>query len=132
MSQETVEVVRRIFEHWEAGDFGAALAMFDDQLVTRRLAPLPDPDTWHGHEGLRDAAIAWFENFGAYSVKAKEYIDAGEHVVVRVLEEGRGVGSGASVDGVFPHVFGLRDGRVITLDFYATHQDASEAVGLAG
>jgi hypothetical protein len=23
MSQQNVEVVRRIFEHWEAGDFGA-------------------------------------------------------------------------------------------------------------
>jgi ketosteroid isomerase-like protein len=132
MSQENVEVVRRIFEHWEAGDFGGALAMFDDELVIRRFAPLPDPDTWRGHGGLRDAAIAWFENFGEYSVKAEQYIDAGEHVVVRVLEEGRGVGSGASVDGAFPHVFGLRDGRVITLDFYATHQEALKAVGLGG
>ena len=132
MSQTNVDVVRRIFQHWEAGDFGGALAMFDDELVTRRLAPLPDSETWYGHEGLRDAAIAWFENFGAYSLKAEEYIDAGEHVVVRVLEEGRGLGSGASVAGAFPHVFGLRDGRVITLDFYATHQQAYEAVGLAG
>jgi ketosteroid isomerase-like protein len=131
MSRETnVEVVRRIFEHWEAGDFGEALAMFDDELVTRRLVPLPDPGTWHGHKGLRHALAAWLEIFGEFTVKHEEFIDAGEHVVVRVLEEGRGTGSGAPVAGIFWFVYGLRDQKVVTLDWYTERQQALEAVGL--
>jgi ketosteroid isomerase-like protein len=132
MSHENVKVVRRIFEHWETGDFRGALALFDDGLVTRRVAPMPDPESWHGHQGLRDCSVAWFENFGTYSVSAEEFIDAGEHVVVRVREEGRGIASGASVVATFPHVFGLCDGKVVTLDFYATEQEALDAVGPGG
>jgi ketosteroid isomerase-like protein len=130
MSEENAEVVRRVFEHWEAGDFRGARAMFDDELVTRRLAPLPDPSTWRGHEGLRDALAGWLEIFGEFSVKAEEFIDAGEYIVVRVLEEGRGTGSGTPVAGVFWFVYGLRDRKIVTLDWYTERRQALEAVGL--
>jgi ketosteroid isomerase-like protein len=130
MSQENVEIVRRIFEHWEADDFGEALAMFDDGLVTRRHAPIPDPGTWHGRKGLRDTLVAWLEIFGEFSVKAEEFIDAGEYIVVRVLEEGRGTGSGTPVAGVFWFVYGLRDRKIVTLDWYTERRQALEAVGL--
>jgi ketosteroid isomerase-like protein len=38
MSQENVEIVRRGFEAWEAGDLSVLLALLDNDLVTRRLA----------------------------------------------------------------------------------------------
>ncbi|HEV2010946.1 MAG TPA: nuclear transport factor 2 family protein [Candidatus Limnocylindria bacterium] len=130
MSHENVNVVRRFFEHFAAGEFEEALALFDDDLVTRRHAPLPDPGTWHGREGLRAAATSWMGVFGEYSMKAEEFIDAGERVVVRVLEEGRGTGSGVFVGGTFWHVYGLRDRKVVTMDWYTTDRQALESVGL--
>jgi ketosteroid isomerase-like protein len=130
MSGENVEVVRRIFEHWEADGFDEALAMFDDELVTRRHAPLPDPGVWHGPRGLKGTLVSWLEIFGEFSVKAEEFIDAGEYVVVGVLEEARGTGSGVPVAGVFWFVYGLRDRKVVTLDWYSEHQQALKAVGL--
>ena len=111
MSQENVEVVRRGFEAWEGDDFGGLLALMDDDLVTRRLAPMPDPGTWHGPEGLIEVAAEWLETFDEFTMKAEEYIDAGDHVVVRVAQEGRGEGSGAPVTGTFWFVYGVRNGK---------------------
>src|SRR2546430_16272920 len=131
MSQENVEVVRRGFEAWEADDLGGLLAVFDDELVTRRLAPMPDPGTWHGPEGAIEVAAEWMEAFDEFKMKAEEFIDAGDHVVVRVAQEGRGSGSGAPVTGTFWFVYGVRDGKAVTWDMYGTRREALKAVGIS-
>ena len=43
MSEENIEVVRRAFEAWEAGNLSCLLALLDDDLVTRRVAPHAGP-----------------------------------------------------------------------------------------
>jgi ketosteroid isomerase-like protein len=96
MSQENVEIVRQGFDVWEAAwgsgtdDLGALLAIFDDDLVTRRLAPMPDPGTWHGHEGMLAVLGEWLDTFVEFKMSGEEFIDAGDNVVVRVAQEGRG------------------------------------------
>jgi ketosteroid isomerase-like protein len=137
MSQENVETVRRGFDVWEAAwdsgadDLGPLLAIFDDDLVTRRLAPMPDPGTWHGLEGLLVVLTEWIDTFDEFTMKGDEFIDAGDQVVVRVAQEGRGDDSGVPVTGTFWFVLGVGDGKVVTLDMYATRDEALEAVGLS-
>jgi uncharacterized protein len=131
MSQENVEIVRRGFEAWEAGDLSGLLALLDDHLVTRRLAPMPDPGTWHGPEGALEVAAEWMDAFDEFKMKAEEFIDADDHVVVRVAQEGRGSGSGAPVTATFWFVYCVRDGKAVTWDMYATGQQALEAAGLS-
>ena len=131
MSQENVEIVRRGFEAWEADDLSGVLALFDDNLITRRLAPMPDPGTWYGREGLLDLVAEWIETFDEFRMKAEEFIDAGDHVVVRVAQEGRGAESGAQVTGTFWFDYGLRDAQVLSLDIYGTLSEALEAAGLS-
>jgi ketosteroid isomerase-like protein len=137
MSQENVEIVRQGFDVWEAAwgagtdDLGALLAIFDDALVTRRLAPMPDPGTWHGLEGLLAVLSEWTDTFDEFRMKGEEFIDAGDQVIVRVEQEGRGDDSGVPVTGTFWFVLGVRAGKVVTLDMYATREEAVEAVGLS-
>ena len=130
MSQENVEIVRRGFAAWEADDLTGMLAALDDQLVTRRLAPMPDPGTWYGPEGAIDVAAEWMDTFDDFTMSAEEFIDAGDHVVVRVAQEGRSRGSNVPVTATFWFTYGMRDGKVVTWDMYATRQQALEAVGL--
>ena len=130
MSQDNVEVVRRVWEGWETDDLGRGLAVIDDAVVTRRVAPLPDPGTWHGPEGLLDMAAEWFDAFDDYAMSAEDFIDAGDHVVVRVEQAGRARDSRVAVTASLWFVFGVRNGRVITLDLYAMRGQAFEAVGL--
>jgi ketosteroid isomerase-like protein len=130
VSRENVEIVRRGFAAWERDDLSGMLAVFHEQLVTRRLAPMADPGTWYGREGALDVAAEWMEAFDEFTMSAEEFIDAGDHVVVRVDQEGRGSGSGAPVTGTFWFVYGVRDGKAATWDMYATREQALEAVGL--
>ena len=138
MSLENVEIVRQGFDVWEAAwdsgadDLGPLLAIFDDDLVTRRLAPMPDPGTWRGLEGLLAVLTEWIDTFDEFTMKGEEFIDAGDQVVVRVAQEGRGDDSGVPVTGTFWFVLGVGDGKVVTLDMYATREEAIEAVGLSG
>jgi ketosteroid isomerase-like protein len=130
MSQENVEVVRRWWEAWDADDLGRGLALMDDGLVTRRVAPMPDPGTWHGTEGLLDVAAEWVDTFDEFAMSGEDFLDAGEHVVVRVEQEGRGSDSRVPVKATFWFVYGVRNGKVRSLDMYATRAQALEAVGL--
>ena len=102
----------------------------DDGLVTRRLAPMPDPGTWDGTEGLLDVAAEWVDTFDEFAMAADDFIDAGDHVVVRVQQQGRGTDSRVPVTATFWFVYGVRSGKVVTLDMYATRAQALEAVGL--
>ena len=77
MSQENVEIVRRGFEAWETGDQAGLLAVLDPDLVTRRLAPMPDPGSWSGPEGLLDVAAEWMETFAEFTMTGEEFIDGG-------------------------------------------------------
>jgi ketosteroid isomerase-like protein len=131
MSQENVEIVRRAFEAWSAGDVAAAFAAIDADVVARRLAPMPDPGTWHGHQGLLDVVADWMRTFEEFKMTGEEFIDAGDHVVVRVAQQARGAGSGVPVTATFWFVHWVRDGKMVTFDMYAARSQAFEAASLS-
>ena len=112
VSEKNVEIVRRIFEAWEAGDMGAMLAPFADDLVTRRLEPMVDPGTWHGVDGALEVGAEWMETFDQFTMNGEEFVDTGDRVVVRVRQEGRGGASGVPVEATFWFVYGVRTTRL--------------------
>ncbi len=131
MSQENVELVREAYEAWQAGDLDGFLASMDDDVITRRLAPLPDPGTWRGSDGMLAVIADWADMFDEWTITGAEFIDAGDQVVARMAQEGRIKGSGGNpVPGTFWFVFGVRDGKVVTMDMYADKAQALEAAGL--
>jgi ketosteroid isomerase-like protein len=70
-----------------------------------------------------------FENFYAH---AEEFVDAGDAVVVRVRQGGRGKQSGAEVEmPPYWQVYRLLDGRAVRIEVYGDQRRALEAVGLA-
>jgi ketosteroid isomerase-like protein len=137
MSRESVELVRAAYEAWEPAwvsgthDLDELLALMDDALVCRTHPPAPDPGTWHGHQGFLEMSAEWTDAFDEFRLRAEEFIDAGERVVVRVVVEGRGSGSGAPVSGTGWFVYGVRDGKLVTIDMYVAREQALEAAGLS-
>jgi ketosteroid isomerase-like protein len=128
MSQENVENIRQGFDAFNRGDLDHVLDQMSEDVVTYRGTPLGD--TFYGKDGFLDAATDWVEGFAAWSVIPEEFIDADDHVVVRVRQEARGEQGGAPVTAMFWFMYTLRDGRIVRLGMYADRDEALEAAGL--
>ena len=72
MSQENVEIVKRIFERWAAGDFVAGLTDLapDAAFVVRH--PFPEAVETAGWEGIREYMRRFLDNWESYAVEARD------------------------------------------------------------
>jgi ketosteroid isomerase-like protein len=133
MSQANVELVRGSWEAWERGDMEAIFAFYDPAIVwDQTYAGTADmPSLYHGHDGIRRFFRDVLAPFESYYAHAEEFIDAGEAVVVRFRQGGRGKQSGAEVE-MQPYwlVYRLRNGRVVRIEVYNDQGEALKAAGL--
>jgi ketosteroid isomerase-like protein len=134
MSQENVEIVRRGYELYAAGDLEGVAGLFAEDAELADAGGLGVADTAagtrYGPEGFLRATEEAVEAFEDYRVDAEEFIDAGESVVVPVRISGRGRASGAKLETRLAHLWVLRDGNVTRGDVYRTTEEALEAAGL--
>jgi ketosteroid isomerase-like protein len=111
----------------------ALFAFYDPAIVwDQTRAPPPElADTYRGHEGVRRFFREWLTPFESFYAHPEEFIDAGEAVVVRVRQGGRGKLSGAEVEmAPYWQVYRLRDGRAIRIEIYLDPGEALKAVAL--
>ena len=129
MSQENVELVRRLYEAQGGPELDA---------VTEAVC---DPDIeWQASEGIgmlngRTAVLRAFEDFSEafedWRVVAEELIDAGDEVVGVTHGHGSGKASGALVDAHYAIVFTVHANMIVRAREYATRAEALKAVGLS-
>jgi ketosteroid isomerase-like protein len=63
--------------------------------------------------------------------RPEEFIDAGDAVVVRLRQGGRGKQSGAEVEmPPYWQVYRLRDGRAVRVEVYTNQSEVRKAAGL--
>ena len=130
MSQENVEIVRRGHEAFERGDLTAMLELVDPEVVSYTAAPLPDAGEYHGPEGIFKWIATWTEGFDDYVQQAEEYIDAGDHVIVRVHQRATGSQSGVPIEQRVWFLHTLRNGKHVRIGVHGSKEQALEAAGL--
>jgi ketosteroid isomerase-like protein len=124
-----LEVVGRLFELFERGEFEPAMELLAEDFV----AVIPpsmsaEPDVYEGHAGAR----RYFEGFEGLvedvHFEALEIIEEGEVVMVPLRLHGRGVASGieAAQDGVA--VIWVEDGLIARIEVYPDLDAAREAL----
>jgi uncharacterized protein len=130
MSQENVEVVRAGFAAWNAGDMDALRELFDHDVIMRALEGWPEPGPWVGREAVMRQ---WEQNRQTWdadtSEPISEFIDAADRVVVRAIWHGAGRGPQANME--FTHVYTLRNGRIVFVEYFWDHGEALETLGLS-
>jgi ketosteroid isomerase-like protein len=136
MSQENVEIVRRVYDAVARRDAANVLALYDaDVEVDGSRLPESAMTGLHllrGHEGLRKVTHEWNEAWEYAEDHCEELIDAGgEHVISVVTRRGRGLASGAEVETRRGGVWTIRDGRVVRTVWFPSVEEALEAVGLS-
>jgi ketosteroid isomerase-like protein len=129
MSQENVEIVRRSLEAYQAGDLTAAVVDVDPE-VEFDLTFRPGGRIFRGHDGIAEGTRTWTGAFEGWSFEVEDVVDAGDQVLVRMRESGRGKASGIKIDQVVFNVLRLRHGKVVHWKLYINRAEALEAAGL--
>jgi ketosteroid isomerase-like protein len=132
MSDENLEVVRASWDAWSRGDMGALFDFYDPEVVWDMThSYVPDMGLFHGHEGIRDFFRQWRTFFAEYYAEPEEFVGAGDSVIVRVRQGGRGRSSTVNVEmPAYWQVYTLRDGRAVRVEIYREEEDARAAAGL--
>jgi ketosteroid isomerase-like protein len=132
MSQENVEIVRRLYELITHGD-DALLELIGPGFVvdfSRRLIDpfvvRVDPDAFASF--YEEAREAWGE---LPAWEPEELIDAGDKVLAFIHFQAKGRASGVEVDVHVANVWTFRDGQPVELKYFGEDRDAAlEAAGL--
>src|SRR4051794_29541478 len=129
MSQENVELVRRMYEAFHGGDAEGALTCFDPDVVidaSRRV----DGATGRGRQALAAIITAWMGAWEDWREEIEEIRDHGNQVYVVATQAGRGKGSGVEVETRYAVVYEIRGDKIARMTMYADPAEALEAVGL--
>jgi ketosteroid isomerase-like protein len=134
MSQENVEIVRRVYDAVERGDATTVLGLYDPgiewEFSRSPFRLLFQHDVYRGHDGLRSFIRERYEEaWESIDDELEELIDAGEHVISVITTRGRGRASGVEVEKTHAGVWTFR-GRKIVRVAWMSREEALESAGL--
>jgi uncharacterized protein len=128
MSQENVEVIRRGFDVWNAGDMEAFREVLDPGVVWQGPEGWPEPGPYAGREAVMRQLEQLRETWDADSFElVSDFIDVGDRVAVRFIWSGAGHGPGLNLE--VTAVYTLRKRRIVAFEFFWDHAEAREALG---
>jgi ketosteroid isomerase-like protein len=132
MSQENVEVVRRVFDAINRGDVDRALeAAADDIEMDWSSSVGPEQGVYRGKEQIRKLWTSFVEAFDELRWDPEEIIDVDDSRVIAVNHvRMRGRESGVEVDAVGAQLWTISEGKSRSLKLYQSKAEALEAVGL--
>lgn len=129
MSRQNLDLVKGVYREWEAGNFRAGRELLDESITTVWAEEFPTAGTYRGPAEHVRAMREWLGAWDEFELRAEEFIDAGDSVVVPFSVRARGKGSGANVERRWAHVLTLQNGRVVRFEVHLDVARALEAVG---
>jgi ketosteroid isomerase-like protein len=135
MSEENVEIVRRVYDAAARHDSATVLALYDPEveLDNTRLDIVGGAGgVYRGHDGLRSFFREWHEAWESIDYDFDDLIDAGDERVISVVtRQARGRASGAEVKWSGALVWTIREGKVVRVVWFRSRAEALEAAGLS-
>lgn len=125
MSEENVELVRRIYDAWNRGESARDFIAADMEYVNPSYAV--EPGT---RRGRRSLAIV-HGTYEGFEIEVERIVDGGdEEVVVLAQYSASGAGSGVPVAGEHGYVWTIRGTQAVRFQWFQSHREALEAAGL--
>src|SRR2546423_10889948 len=136
MSQENAKKLLEIYEllntRYDAlkgGDIDALLAFFDPEVVIE-MVDTPDPETYHGHDGVRSWFNDAFGPWAAVHVEAEDIKEVGHWTVALLHTSLRGEASGVELELSTAALHQFRGGRIVLDRLYLDRDEGLDALAL--
>jgi ketosteroid isomerase-like protein len=132
MSQENIEVARKMLDAWNTGGIEVWLKAFHPDIeFSDHQAAIGMRDQGRGLEELRLASEQWTEIFDNYRVAVLEVTDlGGDYVMAEIRFTGIGHDSGASVRAKQIDIYRVLDGKI--REYHAGFRSRPEALAAVG
>ena len=133
MSQENVEIVRRVSDAYNRRDVGAMLGELHPEVEWHPWLQIQlggEATVYRGHDGVRKGIRELEEAFSEIQSEQTDFRDLGEQVVAIGHLRGRGNESGAMTESAIAWIVEFKSGKVIRVREYLDPKQALEAVGL--
>ncbi len=124
MSEENVELVRRIYAAWDRGESARDFIAPDMEYVNPSYAV--EPGTRRGRRALRIVR----DTYEDFELQVERFVDAGDEVVVLAQYAATGPASGAQMTGEHGYVWTIEEGQATRFRWFQSHREALEAAGL--
>jgi ketosteroid isomerase-like protein len=130
MSQENVEIVRKVHDAWARGDFAVGPDLLAPDFEWHQFPQAVEPGTRRGAE-VGEAFRRMFEVYEGMRVEARELIEADDKVVVLGRASATARGSGMPLDTNVAFVWTVRNGKLVRNQVFMNQREALEAAGLS-
>jgi ketosteroid isomerase-like protein len=131
MSQENVEIVRRIFEAWALADWSVGNDYYDQHIVFVMSPDFPAFGVYYGIDQVRVYWRDFLQQFERTTIEAERLEAAGDTVLAQVVQHFKGRASGIEGDLPYFMLFTFRGKRIVRVESMIEKVQALEAAGLS-
>jgi ketosteroid isomerase-like protein len=126
VSEQNVNIVKRAFEAFQQGDLDAAAEVLDPEVTYTWV----EPGAWDCHNAGDVLRVARQRREERIVGTGREWIDAGQHVVLRMENPSAELYGAAPGETATTVVFTVEDGRVVQMRDFRSREEALAAAGL--
>jgi uncharacterized protein len=132
MSEENVEVARKVFDAGNRRDVEAMLAYTDPECeLQSAIIGGAEGNTYRGHQGLREWMAEGEAAFEELRIEPEELRDLGDDALMIGRVHARGRESGVEFESAIAWLLTFRGGKIVRSRGYLNPQEALEAAGLS-
>ena len=131
MQQQSMDVIREIYDSFSRGDVPAVLGKMDQQIEWKEAENFiyADRNPYVGPEAiLAGVFMRLGSEWDGFTVEVDSVFDAGETIISHGHYSGTFKHTGKHVRAQFAHFFSFRDGKIVKFQQYTDTAQFSEAV----
>ena len=128
MSQENVEIVRRLYDSWAREGFPGALELLDPEIEYVNPPGAIEPGVRRGLQAFATAVGSVFEGWADWQMEPEEFRAEGDRVAVVIAYRARARQSGIEMDGRESALLTLRNAKVVRYEWFKEPGDALDAI----
>jgi len=130
MSQENVEVVRRMLDAWNEMDVDAIRRFYAEDVVVQTAVTGLGRTTFEGDDPIGRWVADLRETWAEVHWETERVFEVGDLVVSFYRGTSVGRESGVEVAHEFTGIYRVRDGKIASEQIYLDREEALEAAGL--